>query len=237
MTDYSIKISPRAKHVSLKITPAEGLVVVVPRGFKNHDLLDELVESRSAWIKKVFSRYAEEPSLQTDAELPESIQLPALDEDWAIDYIQTNARSVRAVETASLRLQIMGNIEDSDACAKALRRWLMRRAKENLLPLLEQASEDCGLSFSKATIRGQRTRWGSCSSTGSINLNYQLMFVRPEMMNYVLVHELCHTAYLNHSASFYKLLESYIPDYRHHETQLKQAWRSMPAWLYRLQAA
>lgn len=237
MTNYSVKISARAKHVSLKITPAEGLVVVVPRGFKNHELLDELVASRSSWIKKVFSRFAEEPCLHSDAELPDSIHLPALDEDWTVDYIQTKASTVRAVESDSLRLQVMGNVDDGEAAAKALRRWLMRRAKESLVPQLMQASEACGLSYSKVTIRGQRTRWGSCSSTGSINLNYQLLFVSPEMMNYVFVHELCHTAYLNHSASFYKLLESYLPDYRNHEMQLKKAWRSMPAWLYRLQAA
>jgi len=237
MTNYSIKISSRAKHVSLKITPAEGLVVVVPRGFKNHELLDELVASRSSWINKVFSRFAEEPCLHNDAELPDAIHLPAVDENWTIDYIQTTASTVRALESEPLRLQIRGNVNDAEACAKSLRRWLMRRAKEILLPQLLQASKDCRLSFSKATIRGQRTRWGSCSSTGSINLNYQLLFVSPEMMNYVFVHELCHTRHLNHSACFYKLLESYIPDYRSHEAQLKKAWRSMPAWLYRLQAA
>jgi len=237
MTNYSVKISARAKHVSLKITPTEGLVVVVPRGFKNHKLLDELVASRSRWIEKVFSRYAELPSAHVDAPLPTVIDLPAVNEQWAVDYIKTDASFIRAVDSESYRLKIMGNIDDSDACAKALRRWLMRYAKEKLLPRLEQASHDCSLSFTKATIRGQRTRWGSCSSTGSINLNYQLLFVSPAMMHYVLVHELCHTVHLNHSVGFYRLLESHIPDYRECESKLKQAWRSMPAWLHKLQVS
>jgi len=237
MTDYSVKISGRAKHVSLKITPAEGLVVIVPRGFKNHEVLDELVESRSAWIKKTLARYANEPRLQTNTELPDLLNFLAIDEQWSVDYIKTAASSVRAVEAEPMRLKLMGNINDNEACAAALRRWLMRYAKEKLLPQLKKASQACGLTYSKATIRGQRTRWGSCSSKGSINLNYQLLFVTPAMMNYVLVHELCHTVYLNHSISFYKLLESYIPDYQQCEFQLKQAWRSMPAWLYRLQTS
>ena len=92
-------------------------------------------------------------------------------------------------------------------------------------------SEEVKKIYRKATVRGQRTRWGSCSSTASINLNYQLMFVSPEMMNYVLVHELCHTAHLNHSRHFYNLLASYISDYKIIESQLKQAWHSMPGWL------
>jgi len=235
MTNYSIRISARAKHLSLKITPAEGLVVVVPRGFKNHAMLDELVASRSAWIEKTISLYDAIPKNQLDAPLPTKVELPALDECWVINYIKTASNVVRAVESDGFQLKIMGNIEDSPACAKGLRRWLMRRAKQSLLPKLEQASKDCSLVFSKATIRGQRTRWGSCSSSGAINLNYQLLFVSPDMMRYVLVHELCHTVHLNHSASFYALLESYISDYQDIEFQLKQAWRSMPAWLYRLQ--
>ena len=160
MTNYSVKISARAKHVSLKITPAEGLVVVVPRGFKNHDLLDELVTSRSSWIKKVFSRFAEEPCLHSDAELPGSIHLPATDEHWTIDYIQTKASTVRAVESGSLRLQVMGNVDDGEACAKALRRWLMRRAKESLLPELMQASEDCWYPWPPRQVLRARARRG-----------------------------------------------------------------------------
>jgi len=237
MTNYSIKISARAKHVSLKITPTEGLVVVVPRGFKNHDLLDELVASRKTWIEKVFSRYAEFPPQNSDILLPTIIDLPALNEQWTVDYIKTDASSVRAVESEACRIKIMGRIDNSHVCAKALRRWLMRYAREKLLPQLEQVSQDCSLSFTKATIRGQRTRWGSCSSTGAINLNYQLLFVSPAMMQYVLIHELCHTVHLNHSADFYSLLESHIPNYRECESKLKQAWRSMPAWLHKLQVA
>jgi len=230
MKNYRIKISPRAKHVSLKITPREGLVVVVPKGF-NHSLLDDLVASRSGWIEKNLRKYENTPGSQGDISLPEKISLPALNEHWHVDIIKTKSKTVKVVEAKPLTLRIMGNVEDESACFKALRRWLMRHAKRNLLPLLELASEECRLTYSKATIRGQRTRWGSCSSTGSINLNYQLLFVSPAMMNYVLVHELCHTRHLNHSKSFYYLLASYIPEYKKIELQLKQAWKNMPAWL------
>ncbi len=230
MTNYSVKISNRAKHVSLKITPTDGLVIVVPKGF-NHSLLDDLVARRQDWIEKTLQRYKNFPIQEQDTTLPNEICLPALGEKWCVRFIKTSASTVRVTATKDFQLRIIGDTENITACRKALRRWLMRHAKQNLIPLLDLASDDCDLPYRKATVRGQRTRWGSCSSTASINLNYQLMFVSPEMMNYVLVHELCHTAHLNHSRCFYNLLASYIPNYKNIESQLKQAWHSMPGWL------
>jgi len=233
MTHYSVKISPRAKHVSLKITPLDGLIVVVPKGF-NHSLLDDLVASRSDWIEKTLRRYENYQYQKDDICLPKQISLPALNEQWQIDYIATASTTVRVVESRQFQLRVMGNIKDENACLKALRRWLMRHAKQNILPLLELASKESGLNYSKVTVRGQRTRWGSCSSTGAINLNYQLLFVSSAMMKYVLIHELCHTVHLNHSKAFYHLLGSLVPGYKKVELQLKQAWQSMPGWLQRL---
>jgi len=233
MTNYNIKISTRAKQVSLKITPTEGLVVVVPKGF-NHSLLDDLVASRQDWIEKTLRHYENIPALDLDTSLPDEIYLPALGEQWNVEFVKTSSSTVRVIEADGFQLRLMGDIENKPACYKALRRWLMRYAKQNLLPLLELASIDCGLPYTKATVRGQRTRWGSCSSKGAINLNYQLLFVSPAMTNYVLVHELCHTVYLNHSKKFHHLVERFIPDSRELERQLKQAWRSMPAWLQKL---
>ena len=229
MTNYRVKISNRARHVSLKITATEGLVVVVPKGF-NHSLLDELVASRQRWIEKNLRRYADMPVQQLDTALPEQIFLPALGEQWSLTQYKTDSATVR-VTAKNDQLRMVGDIDNKRACQKALRRWLMRYANQSIIPLLDLASKEAGLPYRKATIRGQRTRWGSCSSSGSINLNFQLLFVSPAMLNYVLLHELSHTVHLNHSAAFYHLLASFVPDYKIIEAQLKQAWRTMPAWL------
>jgi len=233
MTNYQVKISNRAKHVSLKITPADGLVVVVPKGF-NHSLLDDLVAGRQAWIEKTLQRYQNYPVQEKDTSLPDEICLPALGETWPVNWIKTASSTVRVTTVDDFQLRVIGDIENQQACGKAIRRWLMRHANENLIPLLDLASKDCGLPYRKATVRGQRTRWGSCSSTASINLNYQLLFVGPAMVNYVLVHELCHTVHLNHSPAFHALVASFVPDSKAIEAKLKQAWRTMPAWLQQL---
>ena len=234
---YKVKVSARAKHVRLKISPVDGLVVVVPKRF-NHALLDDLVARHAGWIEKTSSRYAEHLEMigvQQVESLPDNIYMPALEERWTVEYIETQSASVRAARSGHQRLRISGKIDNKPACRKALRRWLLRYAKECLVPQLEELSHSCKLPFRKATVRGQRSRWGSCSSAGCISINFQLLFVSPAMLHYVLVHELCHTVHLDHSPAFHTLVASYIPDFREREAELKQAWRDMPAWLHRLQ--
>ena len=239
LPEYTVRVSARAKHVRLKITPADGLVVVVPGCF-NHALLDDIVARHVAWIEKTFRRYGnaiEQTKKQLKVSLPDVVELPALGEAWSVSYIDTSSSTVRASQPGHRQLQLSGNVADADACGRALRRWLMRHARENLITRLERVGRDCGLTFSKATVRGQRTRWGSCSSTGTISLNFQLMFVSPEMLRYVLLHELCHTVHLDHSPAFHALVERYEPEYKTLELQLRQAWQMMPGWLHRLQVS
>jgi predicted metal-dependent hydrolase len=70
------------------------------------------------------------------------------------------------------------------------------------------------LPYNRVSIRGQKTRWGSCSSDKNINLNYKLLFLEPEFVKYIIIHELCHTIHLNHSREFWQLVGDFYPDYR-----------------------
>ena len=74
----------------------------------------------------------------------------------------------------------------------------------------------------RITIRNQKTRWGSCSSKGNVNFNYQLYYMPQELMDYVIVHELSHRRYMNHSAEFWAEVEKYCPEYRIYRKQLKE---------------
>jgi predicted metal-dependent hydrolase len=100
-----------------------------------------------------------------------------------------------------------------------------------LIPWLKRVSNETGLSYSSVAIRQQKTRWGSCSSRRLISLNARLLFLPADLVTYVLVHELCHTKHLNHSSRFWRLLESYLPDYRQLDRQLRMGDRYMPGWL------
>ncbi len=79
-----------------------------------------------------------------------------------------------------------------------------------------------GGNYTRITIRDQKTRWGSCSSNGTLSFNWRLMLAPPAILDYVVVHELCHLTHMNHSSAFWATVESVYPDYRTARKWLKE---------------
>ena len=96
------------------------------------------------------------------------------------------------------------------------------QAKAELPPRLAALAAKHGFQYKRVFIKNNRTNWGSCSSLGNINLNLRLVTLPQELQDYVMLHELCHLKYLNHSPQFHALLESVCPGHRALEKQIKQ---------------
>ena len=96
------------------------------------------------------------------------------------------------------------------------------KAKETITKRVSYFARLMGVSYRNITIREQKTRWGSCSSKGNVNFNYQLYYMPQELMDYVIVHELSHRRHMNHSAEFWAEVEKYCPEYRTYRKQLKE---------------
>lgn len=79
-----------------------------------------------------------------------------------------------------------------------------------------------GGRYTSITVRDQKTRWGSCSSRGTLSFNYRLVFAPPEILDYVVVHELCHLTYMNHSKDFWNMVASVMPEYKMHRKWLRE---------------
>lgn len=97
----------------------------------------------------------------------------------------------------------------------AIIRALKKGAQSYLPPLLSELAEHYGLTYKKVKITGSRSRWGSCSATGNINLSCYLMLLPPHLMEYVLLHELAHTREMNHGPQFWELLDSLTGNMAH----------------------
>ncbi len=99
---------------------------------------------------------------------------------------------------------------------------LARQARQIIPARVEHFTAQIGVTYGRITLRCQKTRWGSCSTTGNLNFNVLLMLAPPEVLDYVVIHELCHRLEMNHSARFWDLVSRYDPDQRLHRAWLKE---------------
>ena len=233
LPSYTVRESPKAKHVSLKVSVAGSLEVVVPQGY-DQTAIPAILQRKQRWINRVTqqveSRHALAGAEPAD-KLPGQLCLRAIDQNWQIDYCPTQLPGVRTIEHADLKLNLFGQTVNQAACSEALRQWVIDKAHKHLLPWLRSVSQEVELPFETASVRVQKTRWGSCSSRNTISLNCKLLFLPSELVRYVFIHELCHTVHLNHSAAFWMLVAHYEPDYQQLDAGLQEARYHVPLWI------
>ena len=112
-------------------------------------------------------------------------------------------------------------VPEGDA-REAIERFYRRRARAEIAPRLDAAVARAGTSYRGLTIRGQRTRWASCSTSGGMSFNWRLLLAPEAVLDYVIEHEVCHLEVMDHSPRFWALLESRVP-----------GWREQAGWLRR----
>ena len=186
----------------------------------------DFVQRFTPWIdRKVAAMqcYSEPATL-----VPRSVELRFTNERFEVEW---RGAAKRGVAERGGRLLV--HAPDESAARRLLQGWLKRAAGERLAPPLMRLASDLNYSIARVAIRCQRTRWGSCSTRGTVSLNCSLVFLRPEVVRYLFVHELAHTRHMNHSASFWRLVERLEPDYRSLDRELLAGWRTVPAWVFK----
>jgi predicted metal-dependent hydrolase len=139
---------------------------------------------------------------------------------------------VRLNQLGDHLLVLDGDASDGRSVRQALRRWLTQRATEFLAPALKECAAELDFDFERVLVRRQRSRWGSCSTRGTISLNCCLMFQRPQVVRYLMIHELSHTVQMNHSRRFWQTVGRHCPEYRRLDRELLDGWRRVPSWVF-----
>ena len=222
--DYIVRKSSRAKRIIFNATIRDGIEIVIPKSMDT-SFLPAVLEKNRSWIQKQ-SAWVSAMRLSLN---PNQIHLRLLNKTWEVNYVPHQQGNNPWVEYDSL-LTVSNTDSEPMEVPRILDRWLHSVAKNTLPTLLHQESTNTQLSYDRVTIRKAKTRWGSCSSKGSISLNRNLMFLPPKLVRYVLIHELCHTQQLNHSIHFWQLFEKLYPGARSMNHHVRKATDLVPSW-------
>jgi predicted metal-dependent hydrolase len=224
--EWQLRVSRRARYARLRILPFGGLEVVIPTRFPRK-LVAGLVAEHADWAHRQLAQQAQ---LRESICLPPALILAFDGSCTPIRYQAAESILQGELFTDSAEECIDIHAAGQRAAIAELRRWIRRRARQALPPLLEHISGQTGLAYNRVSIRSQKTRWGSCSSRGNISLNDQLLFLPADAVEYLMIHELCHTRHLNHSKAFWALVQAHCPDYRTHEKLLRRSQGLVPDW-------
>ena len=226
---FSVRHSQRAKRLSIKVFPGGRVEVVVPRR-TSAQTVQSFVEENAEWIGKARESFAEHFTPEAFV-LPKIVHLPAVEQKIIVCYRpEPGIDSVR-YRFANGMLTLSGDTGNQALCGAALRRWLSGVARREFEPRLRALAALVGTPYERMHIRMQRTCWGSRSSSGTISLNLCLLFVKAELLRYLMVHELCHGRHMNHSKRFWAMVGRFEPNYRKLDRHLGDAWRDVPGGL------
>jgi predicted metal-dependent hydrolase len=226
---FSVRESKRARRLSIKVFPRGRVEVVVPRRTRAKDV-QAFIDEHREWIDRSRLSFARvlppEPFV-----LPNLIDLPAIATRFRVRYERRGDAQTVRFHCKDNVVTLSGRTGDDKLCVEALRRWLASTAKSEFRPRLEALSALSDNPFKSMHVRGQRTCWGSHSSSGTISINYCLLFLEPALLRYLLIHELCHARHMNHSRRFWARVARWEPDYKRLDRALGESWTKIPAWL------
>ncbi len=207
--DYQIRRSERARRVRVTVDAARGVEVVLPRRAPEREAA-AAVRELEPWIRRRLKEL-------------ERAQATVAARGETVPYLG-RLLTVRA-EPGRTRVRRRGGELLAPAGPErtaALERWYRRAAREEIATRLARACALVGTSYSGLTIRGQRTRWASCSRAGAMSFNWRLLLAPEPVLDYVVWHEVCHLEVMDHSPRFWALLARRCPDYREHAGWLRR---------------
>jgi predicted metal-dependent hydrolase len=206
--EYSIRRSDRARRVRVSVDPEKGVEVVLPRRAPERAAKAAVVELRP-WIERRLREV-------------EAARAHVASRAGTVPYL--GASLTLAPQPGRTRVHRRDDlllVPEGDA-RPALERWYRRMAHREVAPRLDMAVAELGTRYTKLTIRNQKTRWGSCSSTGAMSFNWRLLLGPEEVLDYVVWHEACHLLVMDHSPRFWSLVAHHMPAYPHARRWLRR---------------
>lgn len=210
---YDVRVSEQATQPRIDVG-IHGVTVVLPT--ESTEDPDALIIDNVEWILDKQTTYEEYLNAAPDRVFEEGESFPYLGEDYELVVEQ---RSASQMEDGSIRLA-KHHVKQT-SIKQALRQFYRRKAREVIEDKIDHYADEMGVTYDRLEIRNQRTKWGSCSSSGTLGINWRLIMAPEEIIDYVIVHELAHLEEANHTKQFWSVVATYDSEYEEHAEWLE----------------
>lgn len=224
--NYSINKKSNIKNITIKVKYPNTVTIVSPKSV-NDEFIHDLVESKSRWILNKLNEFKNKESENPPILLIDGDKIPYLG-----NYYTLNVYKEKSIIKCSLIFKedkfiakVPYNISSNDQYIKLrelLVNWYLTEGGKLIKERISIYSKKLNLYPESITLKEQKTSWGTCSSIGNIYINWKILLAPLDIIDYVLVHELCHLKHMNHSKEYWALVGTIFPDYKEKRNYLKE---------------
>lgn len=221
--EYSVIRSSRRRTAAIRVFSNNRVTVTVPYSISELQI-EAIVEKKSDWIRmRLESNLGKEP-LFRPRHYETGEYFPYLGKNYRLEVREGLSMHV-SVQDDSMIIWVPSELDNEArraAAASQLSKWYRLRAREKLEEYVKSYSIKVGAQPKRISVKDLKSRWGSCSSRGGISFNWRIVMAPLEIIEYLVVHEMCHLVHHNHSPNFWALVASFVPDFRARKDWLRR---------------
>lgn len=224
--NYSINKKSNVKNITIKVKHPDTVTIVSPKSVTN-EFLHDLVVSKSKWILNKLNEFKNKESENPPILLVDGDKIPYLG-----NYYTLSVYKEKSIIKCSLLFKedkfiakVPYNMSSNDHYIKLrelLVNWYLTEGGKLIKERISIYSKKLNLYPESITLKEQKTSWGTCSSKGNIYINWKIILAPLDIIDYVLVHELCHLKHMNHSKEYWSLVSTIFPNYKDKRNYLKE---------------
>lgn len=217
---YTIVRSKR-KTVAISVSEEKGIVVKLPDFFPMREL-DKMILQKADWIAEKYEEAAVKQKVKPVHEFCSGEEFYYRGKALILNLIVNADRKRIMVRKQAGKLLVVSPAADREVIRDAIIKWYREQARELLTDKVSYYRQFINKPIGEIRIKEQKSRWGSCSARGNLNFNWKIIMAPDEIIDYLVVHELCHLLHMNHSKEFWQSVGSILPDYKSRKSWLKE---------------
>lgn len=226
-------IRSKRKTICMSVNKDGSVTVKAPRLYPTEKEIADFVEQKADWILKQRERQQEREDMKLVRRFETDYSFPYLGKERLVEMQSAKKTSITYEDNKIIiKTPVCQALEEAyetpENAAKIeklrtdLKKWYKKQAYSYVSKRVEYWQQIVGVTVTSVSIKSRKSQWGSCDSNGNLTFSWRLVMARPEAIDYVVIHELCHRKYMDHSKQFWNEVHKYMPDFKEQKKWLEE---------------